>query len=135
MRLRTLFLAAISVAALVGGLWYWRKTEATSARRLQAWEEQQRIEATETVLGQPRDWPRQKLPLVAFADLVARESGLAVEIDRIALEAEGKSLTGIEVDIPRGTLPIGSVLRLGLSPHELCYDVEDRRLVITTPTV
>jgi hypothetical protein len=135
MRLRTLFLVALSLAALVGGLWYWRKTEAASARRLHAWESQQRIEATAAVLQRQMDGPAQTLPLVDFAELIAKNSGLTVEIERLALDVEGKDLASIWIDVPRGTLSIGSVLRLGLSPHGLCYDIEERRLTITTPTV
>ena len=135
MRLRTLFLVALSLAALVGGLWYWRKTQAAADRRLAAWEDHERTRATEAILEKRIDWPRATLPLAEFAAVIAKNSGLAVEIDRIALEAEGRDLPSIRIDIPRGTLPIGSVLRLGLSPHDLCYDQGDRRLTITTPTV
>ena len=140
--LRTLFFVAISLAALVGGLWYWRKAEETAARRLETWEYQQRIDATAALLDRQFEWPHRSVPLADFAEIIAENAGLAVDIDRLAIEAERQSLpknprsrdslAGMRVEIPGGVLSVEAVLRLGLAPHELCYDVGERRLTITT---
>ena len=133
MRLRTLVFVAISLAALVGGLWYWRKAEQTATRRADAWDEEQRIDATEAVLDRRFDWPRRTVPLADFAVAIAETSGLAVDLNEGAIAAEHQEPASIWIEIPRGTLSVGSVLRLGLSPHDLCFDIDDQRLVITTP--
>jgi hypothetical protein len=132
MRLRTLFLVAVSLAALVGGLWYWRKSEETAARRLETWREQERLDATVVALDRSYEWPAGEVSLAELAALIDKQNGMAVDIDRLAIESEGENLNRYRFDIPGSTLSVASLLRLTVESHGLAYDVHDGRLSITT---
>jgi hypothetical protein len=132
MRLRTLFLVAVSLAAVIGGLWYWRKTEETATRRLETWHEQERIDATVAALDRRYEWPAGEVSLAELAALIDKQSGLAVDLDRLAIESEGESLNRYRFDIPGSTLSIASLLRLTVESQDLAYDVHDGRIAITT---
>lgn len=133
MRLRTLLLVAASLAALVGGLWYWRKSEETAARRLETWHEQERIDATAAALDRRYEWPAGEVSLAELAALIDKRSGLAVDLDRLAIESEGHKFDSYRFDIPGSTLSVASLLRLSVESHDLAYDVHDGRIAITTP--
>ncbi len=132
MRLRTLLLVAASLAALVGGLWYWRKSEETAARRLETWHEQERIDATVAALGRRYEWPAGEVSLTELAALIDKRGGIAVDLDRLAIESEGHKFDSYRFDIPGSTLSAASLLRLTVETHSLAYDVHDSRIAITT---
>jgi hypothetical protein len=133
MRLRALLLLSGAILIAGGfGVWHWRQCEQSAARRLAAWEQQRQIDATEAALDREFDFVTRTVPLTEFANLIAKTSGLAVDIDEPAIAAEKKDIAKISIGVPEGRFSLAAVLGLCLAPHDLGYDIDRSRLVITS---
>jgi hypothetical protein len=118
---------------MVAGVVYWQTQRQAAARRHAAWEERQADHRLLERLEQAVDSYGGELTLVDFADFLAQQSGLEVEIDRPALAAEGVRPEIDTVVLPRGRLALRSIVRLALGELQLAYDLRGGRLQITTP--
>jgi hypothetical protein len=134
MHLRILLGLALCAAALYV-LWQWRDLEAAAARRLAAWQAQQRVGATEAALEREITLTGREVSLAEFAALLSRASGQSVEIDEPTLQAVSLTPRYHSIDssdVPQGRFPVRAALGLALEQRELCYDIFDQRIVITT---
>jgi hypothetical protein len=131
MRIRTTLgtIALVLLAAV--GYWQWREYQAAQTRRLSARDDLAAIRATEARLEEPIDFLGGPMPLAEFAANIASASGLAVDLAETDLEDAGVDLDN-PVDVPHGTFSLRAALAHTLRSRELCYDILDQRLVITT---
>lgn len=135
MRRLLIFGVPTLLLGLLVGRAVWLKHDAAVSRRLTAWNQQQeeaavrdRLQRLVTLKGGP-------MSIADFSALIANESGLRVELDvpSLAITRYPRQRgSEIQVLVPAGTLSLHSALRLTLEPAELCADVRDHGLLITT---
>ncbi|NJR32033.1 MAG: hypothetical protein HC778_03130 [Chamaesiphon sp. CSU_1_12] len=53
------------------------------------------------------------------------EAAKHIDLDRLAIEAEGNKFDSYRFDVPGSTLSVASLLRLTVETHSLAYDVHD----------
>jgi hypothetical protein len=131
MRIRTILGAIALVLVAAVGVWQWREHQAAQTRRLSARDDLAAIRATEARLEEPIDFIGGPMPLSAFAANIATASGLAVDLAETDLADEGIDPHD-SVDVPHGTFSLRAALAHTLRSRELCCDILDQRLVITT---
>src|SRR5262245_58347518 len=116
MRTRLLLIAApLASIAVLAGLSYLYQQRQTAARRLAAWEEEVQSLAANNGLERLVTLQGGRLKLEDFAELMAAEVGLPVELDLAAIEAKLPP-TVLYVQAPTGTLSLRSAFRLALAP-------------------
>jgi hypothetical protein len=131
MRIRTTLGAIALVLLAAVGYWQWREYQTAQTRRLSARDDLAAIRATEARLEEPIDFVGGPMPLSAFAANIATASGLAVDLAETDLADEGVDPHD-SVEVPHGTFSLRAALAHTLRSRELCYDILDQRLVITT---
>lgn len=124
----------VILLAMAGGLSYWSWRHYAAARRLTAWEDEQRqLESVFAALERPIAVSRGQLLLPEFAALIAEKTNLAVNIDADFLSRYVIPQT--QVELPLATLPAKMLLKLGLQPLQLDYTIAGGQVVITTPDI
>jgi hypothetical protein len=131
MRIRYTLSAITLVLLAAVGYWQWREYQAAQTRRLSARDDLAAIRSTEARLEEPIDFVGGRMPLAEFAANIASASGLAVDLAETDLADAGIS-PDASVDVPHGTFSLRAALAHTLRSQELCYDILDQRLVITT---
>jgi hypothetical protein len=131
MVLRPLLAAAV-LAALVFGLGYWQSHREAAVRRLAAWEELQTDELLRKRLNQVVPSYVGNPTLVTFAEWLAQESGLEVELDPALADAFIQPQVDT-VTLPARRMSVRAILNHALDNQRLTFAVDGGRLRITTP--
>ena len=134
MKVSTRLAIAAAFIAVVALGFYWQRQRSDSRKRQEAWETLQVEEAIPAAWDQSIAWEKADLKLADFADLVAKKSGLAVELDEAGIAATRSwqaKPREIAVHVPAGEYAPHVLLKMVLPPESLRGDLRGQQVVIT----
>src|SRR5690242_12138452 len=120
MKLISRLAIAAALIAFVALALYWQRQRFDALKRLEAWETLQVEEAIPAAWDQSFVWEKADLALADFADLIAKKTGLAVELDEAAIAATRSwqaKPREIAVHVPAGEYQVRNLLQMVLPPE------------------